>query len=135
MPTSYLDFENLSNGLFQEWNNSERNANTDDTKATHSTHRNRIELEQIFLRVGLQTNVASRIADEVYNKLGLSADQCISFTDFLSLIQSDVVKATNKSADEYTISPLNDHMIFDMHAPSGLLLLHSLSLSLFLSTL
>lgn len=75
-------------------------------------------------------NVACRLADEVYNKLGLSADQCISVTDFLSLIHShsdsDVVKAANKSADEYTISPLNDHMIFDMHAPSGLLLFNSL---------
>lgn len=124
-----LDFEHLSNSLFHEWNRFDSNAITDDTKATNAqsqstTHRNRIELETIFIRVGLQVNVACRLADEVYNKLGLSAHQSISFTDFLSLIHShsdlDVGKAANKNADEYTISPLNDHMTFDMHVPSGL---------------
>lgn len=167
-----LDFENLSNSLFHEWNNFETNAITnDDTKANQlhsnqspsskmptkttttttstlpsSSHRNRIELETIFGRVGLQMSVACRLADEVYNKLGLSADQSICFSDFLTLIgqchsETDVGKpATINDGvvvrgngggsvdDEYTISPLNDHMIFDMHAPaSGLF---SLSLSL-----
>lgn len=146
-----LDFENLSNSLFHEWNNFETSAITDDTKAntnsgqsTTSTattsHRNRIELETIFVRVGLQMAAANRLADEVYNKLGLSADQNICFTDFISLIgqchsESDVVsKARNKNAnsdvtvvDEYTISPLNDHMIFDMHAQSSGLSLYSKS--------
>lgn len=140
--TDNLDFENLSNSLFQEWNNFDNsNAKTDDTKATEShkcqtSHRNRIELETIFQRVGLQMNVACRLADEVYNKLGLNADQTIGFTDFLTLIgqyhsESDVIKQTiNKNTDEYTISPLNDHMIFDMHAGSGLFYTISLSLSL-----
>lgn len=162
-----LDFENLSNSLFHEWNNFDTNAITnDDTKANQShrnqsaspkappppttttttvatspssSHRNRIELETIFVRVGLQVSVACRLADEVYNKLGLSADQSICYSDFLTLIgqchsETDAGKtaASNDGAvvcggatvdDEYTISPLNDHMIFDMHAPaSGLFL-------------
>lgn len=167
-----LDFENLSNSLFHEWNNFETNAITnDDTKANQShsnqspssktqtitttttaspssSHRTRIELETIFVRVGLQMSVACRLADEVYNKLGLSADQSICFSDFLTLIgqchsETDagktaanndgvVVRSNGGGAsvdDEYTISPLNDHMIFDMHAPaSGLFC--SLSLTL-----
>lgn len=129
-----LDFENLSNSLFHEWNQFDNNAiQTDDTKATNAaSHRSRIELETIFVRVGLNMTVASRLADEVYTKLGLSADQMISFSDFLSMIQchSDSeqilckTSAANKTAtDEYTLSP-SDHMIFDMHAPSGLLFHH-----------
>lgn len=112
--------------------------------AAVNAHRNRIELEAIFRRVGLQQSVASRLTDEVYNKLGLNDDQSISFTDFLTLVHtvhSDTVAAVEQqvvadhaavptmssatsAADEYTSTtcsrPLNEHMIFDLHASSGL---------------
>lgn len=143
-----LDFENLSNSLFHEWNNFQNVAITDDTKATNTMnlqtlHRNRIELETIFTRVGLQMTVACKLADEVYEKLGLTADQTISFNDFLSLIHcnSDLDNGARQQQssqqqhhqqwsfksigvkhtdNEYTINPLNDHMIIDLHAHSGL---------------
>lgn len=117
---------------------------TDDCKATKSpcqkraasvTQRNRSELEAIFARVGLQTTVATKLADEVYEKLGLPADQTISLADFLSLIhcnsESDAPTQqqhheSKKSIDtakhiaiDYSLNPLNDHMITDLHA-SGL---------------
>lgn len=140
-----VDFENLSNSLFHEWNNFEHNAITDDTKATNlssqpSSHRNRTELEIIFTRVGLQSSVACKLADEVYAKLDLSADQSIAFNDFLSLMQSDldVLRQQQQSApipsesiasikysdDEYSNNPINDGMIIDLHSHSGLCSLH-----------
>lgn len=117
---------------------------TDDCKATKpssqltasAAHRNRSELETIFARVGLQMTVATKLADEVYEKLGLPADRTISLTDFLSLIhgnsESDAPTQLQqqwppKSSDtakhidaDYSLNPLNDHMITDLHA-SGLL--------------
>lgn len=154
-----LDFENLSNSLFHEWNNFANThdvAITDDCKAATQTtpplppsisssstltapplatmQRNRSELETIFTRVGLQMTVASKLADEVYEKLGLPPDTAISLTDFLSLIhcnsdsdarqwstQSNAM-AKHHSDTEYSLNPLNDHMITDLHAASGLLL-------------
>lgn len=137
-----FDIEHLSNSLFHEWNHFQNNAITDDTKASHSIHasqqRNRIELEQIFVRVGLQMTVACKLADEVYGRLSLSADQRISFDDFLSLLQCNserqheqhlqrpwqsqtLIRQSCSDDDEYTTSPSNDNMIIDLHAShSGL---------------
>lgn len=127
-----LDFENLSNSLFEEWNSFEP-PQTLDTDSQTNLQRNRIELEAIFVRVGLHTSIASKVADEVYEKLGRRTDQTISFNDFLSLIQCDTElmrqpHAPNKvnNDDEYT-TPLNiidDSMMnitnIDLHAHSGL---------------
>lgn len=137
-----FDFEHLSNSLFHEWNHFQNNAITDDTKASHSIQssqqRNRIELEQIFVRVGLQMTVARKLADEVYRRLSLSADQRISFDDFLSLLRchserhheqhlqrpwqsQTLIRQSCSDDDEYTTSPSNDNMIIDLHAShSGL---------------
>lgn len=129
-PSDNFDFEHLSNSLFHEWQHFQNNAITDDTKASHSIQssqqRNRIELEQIFHRVGLEITVACKLADEVYSRLSLSAHQTISFDDFLSLLQCNserqheqhlqrpsqtLIRQSCSDDDEYTTSPLNDHMI------------------------
>lgn len=143
-----FDFEHLSNSLFHEWNHFQCNdlasnsIQSSSNKQTTVQQRNRIELEKIFVRVGLQIPVACKLADEVYNKLGLSADQTISFDDFLSLLQCNaeqpnqhqhqtdqqrqwqtIIRKSNTTDDddEYTTSPMNDHMIIDLHAShSGL---------------
>lgn len=91
LTTGNLDFENLSNSLYDEWNKCDRiNAESyGGSHDTQSTQKNRIELESIFVRVGLQAPIAAKVADEVYEKLGLRSNQSISFNEFLSLIQCD----------------------------------------------
>lgn len=116
---------------------------TDDCKATKPSpssttpaamQHNRAELEIIFTRVGLQMTVASKLADEVYEKLQLPADKAISLADFLSLIhcnsESDTLsqqwpsKSCQTAKDtntECTLNPINDYLLTDLHAASGLL--------------
>lgn len=71
---------------------------SDDVDKTNATpplaqpQHNQSELEEIFVRVGLQDKIASKVADEVFEKLGRRSDQKITFDDFVSLIHSD---ATN----------------------------------------
>lgn len=91
LTTGNLDFENLSNSLYDEWNKCDRiNAGSyGGSHDTQSTQKNRFELESIFVRVGLQAPIAAKVADEVYEKLGLRSNQSISFNEFLSLIQCD----------------------------------------------
>lgn len=115
------------------------------------SNRNRIELELIFVRVGLQRTVACKLADEIYDKLDLSADQTINFSDFVSLMQCDLealrrqqqqatippqsIASTKYSDDEYSNNPINDGMIIDLQSHSGLLPLSLLCLLCFLSFL
>lgn len=84
-----LDFENLSNSLYDEWNKCDRIQSYGDSHDTQSNRKNRFELESIFVRVGLQAPIAAKVADEVYEKLGLHSNQSISFNEFLSLMQCD----------------------------------------------
>lgn len=89
--TGNLDFENLSNSLYDEWNKCDR-INTGSYSGSHETQsnqKNRLELESVFVRVGLQAPIAAKVADEVYEKLGLRSNQSISFNEFLTLIQCD----------------------------------------------
>lgn len=82
--------------------------------------------------------VACELADEVYSRLSLLADQRISFDDFISLFQCDsehhheqhlqrpwqsqtLIRQSCIHDDEYTTSPSNDPMIVNLHAShSGL---------------
>lgn len=149
-----VDFENLSNSLFHEWNNFDENAITESSDTTNlsnqppQSNRNRIELELIFVRVGLQRTVACKLADEIYDKLDLSADQTINFSDFVALMQCDLealrrqqqqapiqpqsIASTKYSDDEYSNNPITDGMIIDLQSHSGLLPLSLLCLLCFL---
>lgn len=106
--TGNLDFENLSNSLYDEWNKCDR-INTGSYVGSHDTQsnqKNRIELESIFVRVGLQAPIAAKVADEIYEKLGLRSNQSISFNEFLSLIQcdTDLTRQTSSSSTPPLIS-------------------------------
>lgn len=126
----HFDFEVLSNGLFEEWKKCEH-LNGD----ASNLNRTRAEMEAIFIRVGLQKPVASKVADEIYAKLGFESDQSISFNDFLSLIHSDSERMRQSTINEktesekqrddvYVVSPSANARLIDdsndLHAHSGL---------------
>lgn len=140
----HFDFDVLSNGLYDEWKKCERL--TTNTINNNNMNRTRTELVEIFQRVGLQTLIASKVADEIYIKMNLSTEQTISFNDLLSFIQNDserlrqstITATTNheetdnnkRNDDLYVVSPTSNarliddsmmHLITnDLHAHSGL---------------
>lgn len=105
----------------------------DEGKQQLNPHHNQSELEEIFVRVGLQEKIASKVADEVFEKLGKQSEQRITFDDFMSLIHgdSDVITATAinqqlniESNFKTAINIINDSAtltkINSMHTQSGL---------------
>lgn len=96
-----LDFENLSHSLYDVW--------SDHGRATNN-YLNRAQLELVCEQVGLHGRIASKVADEVFEKLGLdgdsadadgnaSADDRVCFADFIALIQSDSETTVTLSAN------------------------------------
>lgn len=71
-----------------------------DAMATTPPVHNQSELEAILMRVGLQERIAGKVADEVFEKLGRTRNDTITFDDFVSLIHSDVT-ATETLASEH----------------------------------
>lgn len=141
-----LDFENLSLSLYKAWNRISDDADDDvgdggvalATASTAPPRHNQSELEAILVRVGVQDHIAGKVADEVFEKLGRTRDEAITFDDFVSLIQSDVTpiqyRCTNDGDDDDTDNDANSHDILrhcdiiadlpvttisslDMHAP------------------
>lgn len=81
--TGNLDFENLSRSLYDVWLNCGR---------ANDNHLSRAQLEHVCEQVGLHARIARKVAEEVFEKLGLGADgddQRVSFADFIALIQGD----------------------------------------------
>lgn len=110
-PEGNLDFENLSHSLFDVW--------CQHGRATDNHALNREQLELVCEQVGLHGRIASKVADEVFEKLGLAnaagaddandddggdaervdRDARVSFADFIALIQSDTEASFAASSD------------------------------------
>lgn len=91
-----MDFENLSHSLYDVWSHCGRTTNN---------YLSQAQLELVCEQVGLHARIARKVAEEVFEKLGLNhtadsqADAVaarVSFADFIALIQSD--SADNSSA-------------------------------------
>lgn len=81
MRAGNLDFDNLSHSLYDVW----REYGIDS-----ENYLNQSQLEKVCERVGLHPKIAFKVADEVFEKLGLNPkNHLISFNEFIALIQSD----------------------------------------------
>ncbi len=114
-----LDFENLSQMLFNVW--SDFGQDTDN-------YLNQTQLEIVCERVGLQ-KVGKKVAGEVFEKLGLNPNNRIGYNEFIALLHSDsdVYNDTLDqnpivtSTDTNTVGTLDDSSGYDLHAHPGLL--------------
>lgn len=113
-----LDFENLSQMLFNIW--SDFGHDTDN-------YLNQTQLEIVCERVGLQ-KVGKKVAGEVFEKLGLSPNNRIGYNEFIALLHSDTdVQTLDQcpivvSTDANSVGTLEDSPGYDLHAHPGLLL-------------
>lgn len=123
-----LDFENLSHSLYDVWSKYGRSTNNCLSQS---------QLELVCEQVGLHARVARKVAEEVFQKLGLcttpiDADDTVaadtenvarvSFGDFIALIQSDNdMQCDNNSSSSMPMQCADDALML-MATPSALLL-------------
>lgn len=112
-----LDFENLSQMLFNVWNDFGRDTDN---------YLNQTQLEIVCERVGLQ-KVGKKVAGEVFEKLGLNPNNRIGYNEFIALLHSDSDVSTldecpiDATTDTSCVGPLDESSGYDLHAHTGLL--------------